>query len=84
MKLPADAISREPGKTVVNETALDGYYDFTLEWTPDGLSESAAPNLTGPSLFTALREQLGLKLEQRRVPAEVIVIDHIEINPTGN
>ncbi len=84
IKLLADAISRELGQTVVDETALDGYYDFTLEWTPNGLAESPATDLTGPSLFTALHEQLGLKLEQRRAPAEVIVIDRIETTPTGN
>jgi uncharacterized protein (TIGR03435 family) len=53
-------------------------YDFTLSWVPDQEGDAA-----GPSLFTALQEQLGLKLEPAKVPAKVIVIDRIE-RPSEN
>ena len=59
-------------RTVVNETRLEGVFDVDLEWSPD---QSVTDK---PSLFTALQEQLGLKLESTRRPADVLVIDHIE------
>ncbi len=64
-------------RLVVDNTGLKGKYDFTLQWTPD-VSGSA-----GPSLFQALEEQLGLKLEPRESPVEVLVIDNIE-KPSEN
>lgn len=67
------------GRVVVNKTGLEGGYDFTLDYAPDG----ADPSDTRPSIFTALEEQLGLKLEPARGPVDVIVIDHIE-RPTPN
>jgi uncharacterized protein (TIGR03435 family) len=67
------------GRVVVNKTGLDGGYDFTLDYAPDG----ADPADTRPSIFTALEEQLGLKLEPARGPVDVIVVDHIE-RPTAN
>jgi uncharacterized protein (TIGR03435 family) len=63
-------------RPVVNQTGLTGRYTFTLKWTPDsmtGLHDDAAP-----ALYTALEEQLGLKLEPAKGPVEVIVIDHVE------
>jgi uncharacterized protein (TIGR03435 family) len=73
------------GHVVVDETGLTGSYTFTLHWTPENLGTGAAgsPDPTGVSLFTALQEQLGLKLESRKGPVDVIVIDHIE-RPSGN
>lgn len=73
------------GREVVDLTGDAGRYDFTLRWSPpqtrterdDGASDS------GPSLFTALQEQLGLRLEPRRAPVRVLVVDHIE-HPTPN
>jgi uncharacterized protein (TIGR03435 family) len=57
---------------------LSGIFDFTLEWAPD--SDSA--NVTGrPSIFTAVREQLGLELLASKGPVEVLVIDQIERSP---
>ena len=67
------------GREIVNKTGLEGGYDFTLDFAPDG----ADPSDTRPSIFTALEEQLGLKLEPARGPVEVIVVDHIE-RPTAN
>jgi uncharacterized protein (TIGR03435 family) len=66
------------GNVVSNDTGLDGEYDFTLEWV-----QEAAANDAGPTLFTALREQLGLRLLPAEKPAPVIVIDHIE-RPSEN
>ena len=61
------------GSVVSNDSRLGGEYDFTLEWVQD-----AAANDTGPTLFTALREQLGLRLVAAVKPGPVIVVDHIE------
>ena len=58
---------------VINDTGLSGEYDFTLEWTQDQNVDVA-----GPSLVTALQEQLGLRLESARKPTPVLVIDHVE------
>lgn len=66
------------GSVVTNDSDLGGEYDFTLEWVQD-----AAADDSGPTLFTALREQLGLRLVFAEKPAPVIVIDHIE-RPSEN
>ena len=66
------------GSPVSNDTGLGGQYDFTLEWVQD-----AAANDAGPTLFTALREQLGLRLVSAEKPTPVIVIDLIE-RPSEN
>jgi uncharacterized protein (TIGR03435 family) len=73
------------GRPVVDQTGLKGTFDFTLKWTPESLSASAAAKEVGdaPSLFTAIREQLGLQLVASKAPVEVIVIDHIE-QPSAN
>jgi uncharacterized protein (TIGR03435 family) len=69
---------------------LTGQYNFTLTWTPDetefgvnGLPAVRAADQTGPSLVTALQDQLGLRLESQKVPMEVFVIDSVEM-PTAN
>ncbi len=67
---------------VVNTTGLAGSYDFSLHWTPDNTPETS-PDAGGPSLFTAVQEQLGLKLEPGKATLDAIVIDHIE-HPTEN
>jgi uncharacterized protein (TIGR03435 family) len=56
-------------------------FDFTLQWVPEDVqmkTGASADASTGPSLFTALQEQLGLKLEARKLPLDVLVIDHAE------
>ena len=68
-------------KPVVDETGLAGRYDFVLKWIPDELSTND-PNAP-PGIFTAVREQLGLKLERTKGPTDVLVIDHVE-RPTEN
>jgi uncharacterized protein (TIGR03435 family) len=85
------------GRAVIDATGLTGSYDFALNFTPDdvhiaqindavpgqGAANSSSTDSTGPSLFTALQEQLGLKLESRKAPVEVLVIDHVE-QPSPN
>ena len=66
--------------TVVDKTGLTELYDITLRWSPENVGSSDA---SLPSLFTALQEQLGLKLEYNKNPIDVIVIDHIE-RPSAN
>jgi uncharacterized protein (TIGR03435 family) len=61
--------------------ALTGAYEVTSEWTPDSIAADAAP---GPSLFAALQERLGLKLEAGKGPVDVFVIDRVERVPTAN
>ena len=98
-RVTTQAISMEPfaknlgkllGRTVVDRTGLEGKFAFTLEWTPDpgqpmgllGPSPASADD-SGPSIFTALQEQLGLKLEPQKGPVEILVIDHVE-KPSEN
>jgi bla regulator protein blaR1 len=87
-------LSLQLGSTIVDKTGLTGTYDYRLDWTPDDTSGpmtrpgpgggppkaggAAPPEPSGPSLFTALQEQLGLKLESHKGPVDVIVIDHIQ------
>lgn len=85
--LLARELAQSLGRVVVNQTGLSGRYDLSLRWTPD---DAPPPMLNGapdpnapPGLFTALQEQLGLKLEPAKGPVEVLVIDHIE-QPSPN
>ncbi len=79
-------------RPVVDQTGLTGRYDFTLNWTPDdsqfgGMGASLPPPAAGitppPNLYTAIQEQLGLKLDATRAPAVVLVVDHVE-KPSEN
>ena len=86
----AKRLESELGRTVVNRTALKGDFAFEMEWIPDTgqplglLGPSPAPaDTSGPSVFTALQEQLGLKLEPQKGPVEILVIDHAE-KPSEN
>lgn len=89
----AGTISQQIGSTVVDKTGLTGKYDYTLTFMPDEMSGPMAALMrgapppdagaqaqepTGPSIFAALQEQLGLKLEAEKAPVDVIVIDHME------
>jgi len=81
MKLLASTLQGYIGDPVLDMTGLAGIYDLSLEFSSD---ESLAANPTsGPSIFTAVQEQLGLRLEARKGPVEVVVIDHVE-KPSGN
>ena len=92
----ARLLAQQLGRKVVDNTGLTANYDFTLKWTPDegqgpafrgpegspGTGSTSAPE-TGPSIFTAVQEQLGLKLESQKGPVEILVIDHVE-KPSEN
>jgi len=83
MKMLAESLAGELGRPVTDETGLDGLYDFKLEWTRDSPAGPPSPDepvsaTVGPSIFTALTEQLGLRLESRRGPVPVYVIEKIE------
>jgi len=78
----ATYLSRELGRPVQDRTDLTGRYDFHVDWTPDA-GPCTGASTDGPSLFTALQEQLGLKLESTRGPVEVIMIDSVE-KPDAN
>ena len=94
----AKQLSQQLGRTVQDKTGLTGKYDFTMQWKPDRdpspMPGAPQPGQQGPdatlstdsseaSIFTAVQEQLGLKLESRKAPVEVLVIDHVEA-PSGN
>jgi uncharacterized protein (TIGR03435 family) len=72
----ASRLASEVGRFVIDETGLAGLYDYDMTWSPD--SGTATGDTSRPSLFTALREQLGLKLDSQRAPIEVTVIDRVE------
>jgi uncharacterized protein (TIGR03435 family) len=80
-------LSLRLGRIVVDKTGLRGLYNFTLDWKPDetelapnGVAAGAPPSeQAGPSLTTALQEQLGLRLETQKIPMELIVIDSAEM-----
>jgi bla regulator protein blaR1 len=86
----ASQLGQQLGRFVVNQTGLNGDFDFHVEWTPDpsqnlgGESDTPPPaGADGPSIFTAIQQQLGLKLESAKGPVEVLVIDHVE-KPSEN
>jgi uncharacterized protein (TIGR03435 family) len=85
----AFTISRFVNRPVLDKTGLAGNFDFDLQWTPEQMPPTAppgppgAPQLppidpNGPSIFTAVQEQLGLKLESTKGPVDVVVIDSVE------
>jgi uncharacterized protein (TIGR03435 family) len=75
----ARILARRTELPVVNQTGLDGIYNIKLYWTPDNArrGDSGAAG-DGVSLFTAIQEQLGLRLRSRKAPVEVLVIDRLE------
>jgi uncharacterized protein (TIGR03435 family) len=82
------ALTQILGQVVIDKTDLSGDFDITLEWAPDSAAGADSINnqtpttLSGsdrPSIFTALKEQLGLKLEPRRAPTDVLVIDSVQL-----
>ena len=82
-------LSGNLGSPVVDKTDIKGIFNLTLAWAPDEMqspgkpgTEAAEPS-TGPSIFSALQEQLGLKLETQKATVEMVVIDRIE-KPTAN
>ena len=87
MQTLAQDLSYRVGRPVVDKTAIEGLHDFRLEFAPDEstptLHPSTASSDAGPSIFTALQEQLRLRLEPAKEPGEFLIIEHIE-RPTEN
>ena len=97
MDILVNQLSQQLGRKVINKTGLTGAFDVELEWTPEpgqggGGPAGGAPQSpeaiataggTGPSIFTALPEQLGLRLESTKGPVEVLVVDSVS-KPTEN
>ena len=94
-----DFISNQLGRPVVDQTGLNGKYDFNLEFAPENmppLPPGAGPAMgrgdapgppssdPAPTLIVALQEQLGLKLEAQKLAVDIVVVDHIEKTPTEN
>ena len=80
----AESLGHKLSQPVVDETRMQGVYNVTLTYTPDRGASGKLSTDIGPTIFTALEEQLGLKLEPRKVPLQVLVVDHCERIPTGN
>ena len=77
-------LSGPVGAPVVDKTGLTGLFSFSFQPPPPQLRASPDnPDLGAPSIFTAIQEQLGLRLESAKVPLDVLVIDHVE-RPTPN
>lgn len=87
MTMLADSLPTQTGlvtipQPVINKTGLAGYYNFTLEWTPEDTS-AVDNHETGGTFREALKHQLGLKLQPEKAPVQVLVIDHLE-RPSAN
>jgi uncharacterized protein (TIGR03435 family) len=77
----AGTLYSEVHRTVLDKTGLAGKYDIDMKWSPD---DAATPDPdAGPSVYTALQEQLGLKLQSAKGPVETLVVDHVEM-PSAN
>lgn len=76
----ANFLASEVARIVIDRTGLTGEWDFELKWSPPN---AQSPDPDRPSIFTALEEQLGLRLEPMTGPVEVMVIDRVEL-PTPN
>jgi bla regulator protein BlaR1 len=85
----AQVLSNQVGRTVLDKTELKGNFDFKLQYTPDQAQQPPGPgdggpdrprpvDPDGPSIFTAVQEQLGLKLDAQKGPVEIVVIDGVE------
>jgi bla regulator protein BlaR1 len=89
MEMLATQLANQLGRTVIDKTGLKGGYEVKLEWTPEqgegpaiqregGADAPATTADSGPTIFTALQEQLGLRLESTKGPVTIIVIDSVE------
>jgi uncharacterized protein (TIGR03435 family) len=78
----ADFLARHLDRPVIDKTELAGVFDFELRWAQD--DSHSTDSASGPSIFTAVQEQLGLKLQSQKLPVEILVVDHAERVPTEN
>ena len=91
----ANVLSNQLGHAVLDKTGLTGRYDVKLEWTPDESQNAMIQHMRpdspppppldngGPSIYTALQEQLGLKLENSKGPVEMLIVTRLE-KPSEN
>lgn len=85
-----DLLSNQLNRPVIDETGLDGKYDFHLEFatektmSPPGTPAGAGPGDPAPDLMAAVEEQLGLRLESKTLPIDTVVVDHMERTATQN
>lgn len=79
----AEFLSEEVDRPVVDQTGLSGSYRLTLDWAPDDSATSNDASV-GPSIFTALQEQLGMNLDSTKGPVEILVIDQADKTPSEN
>ena len=78
---PFSPTREKAARNVIDKTGLAGNYDLTLQWSRE---DSSTPDTdSAPSIFTALPEQLGLKLQPAKGPVETLVVDHVEM-PSDN
>jgi uncharacterized protein (TIGR03435 family) len=81
----AQFLSRMLDHPVIDKTGSQGVFDIDLHYAWEDLTATAPKQPSnGPSIYTALQEQLGLKLQSEKLPVEVVVVDHLERTPTGN
>jgi uncharacterized protein (TIGR03435 family) len=71
-------LEHETRRLVVDQTGLKGSYAIELQWARDVAGGTLEPDTSRPSLFTAVREQLGLRLESAKLPVKVFVIDEVQ------
>jgi uncharacterized protein (TIGR03435 family) len=84
MEVLTTILSRFLRQPILDRTSLDGRYAIDLTWTPEPRGSEPADSSPGPSIYAAVQEQLGLKLEARKSPVPVIVVDSVERTPIGN
>jgi uncharacterized protein (TIGR03435 family) len=83
----ADYLQRQLNEPVVDKTDLPGIFHIQLQYSPTQTPagpDSPPPDNDGPSIYTALQEQLGLRLVSQKVQVQIVVVDHIEKTPTEN
>lgn len=84
MAFLADMLARSLNEVVIDKTGIEGVYDFNYTWTADDIDSSPTDGAPAPSLFTAIQETLGLRLQPQKVPVQIFVVDHIEKVPIEN
>jgi uncharacterized protein (TIGR03435 family) len=79
----SEMLASQIRQPILNATGLTGKYDFVVFWSTAAMRPNA-PADSGPSIFVAIQEQLGLKLESKKIPVDTVVVDHIERTPSEN
>jgi uncharacterized protein (TIGR03435 family) len=80
----SQSLAVQLGRPVSDSTGLKGKYDFTLSWVIGPVSATSTDDTPGPTLPGAVQEQLGLKLESKKMTVDILVVDHMEKVPTEN